>query len=265
MERVTGIGGLFFVARDPGSLGRWYEEHLGVDRAPDSYDQTPWWQQAGPTVFTAMEPGSEHFRGGQWAVNFRVDDLDAMVQQLTRAGIQVDVDSATYPNGRFASLVDEEGNAVQLWQAAGADLRGPTATASAASAHHESRHVSVTIERSPDDVYDYAADPANLPVWASGLGSSIEHADGRWVAESPMGPVTVAFVAHNTLGVLDHEVTLASGETVYNPMRVVARGEGSEVVFTVRTYPAQSESDFVRDVAAVSADLKALKRILEKP
>lgn len=60
-----------------------------------------------------------------WAVTFRVDDLDAMVAQLADAGESVRVDPEAYPNGRFAALDDPEGNHVQLWQPAGADLRGP--------------------------------------------------------------------------------------------------------------------------------------------
>jgi len=88
---------------------------------------TSWWQQAGPTVFTAMPADAAHF-GDQthaWAVNFRVRDLDAMVRQLRAAGVDVVVDSETYPNGRFADLRDPEGNPVQLWEPAGADLQAP--------------------------------------------------------------------------------------------------------------------------------------------
>ncbi len=59
MERVTGIGGVFFRADDPEQLGRWYAEHLGVDPAPESYDVPSWWQQAGPTVFTPMAADSD--------------------------------------------------------------------------------------------------------------------------------------------------------------------------------------------------------------
>src|SRR5688572_28977370 len=123
MEKVTGIGGLFFRAVDPEGLARWYEQHLGVDPAPPSYDVSPWWQQAGPTVFTAMDASSEHFGRPeqQWAVNFRVADLDAMVEQLRAAGITVTVHDEVYPNGRFADLHDPEGNPVQLWEPAGAD------------------------------------------------------------------------------------------------------------------------------------------------
>lgn len=128
MERVTGIGGVFFRAHDPDRLNRWYATHLGVDLAPESYEETSWWQQSGPTVFTAMPADSEHFGGPahSWSVNFRVADLDGMVSQLRGAGIEVDVDSEDYPNGRFASVRDPEGNVIQLWQPGGADLRGPT-------------------------------------------------------------------------------------------------------------------------------------------
>ena len=128
MERVTGIGGFFFGAADPGALARWYAEHLGVDPAPESYDVSSWWQEAGATVFSAMPAGSTHLGGAgrSWAITFRVADLDAMVGQLRGAGIDVVVDGTTYPNGRFAELHDPEGNAVQLWQPAGADLRRRT-------------------------------------------------------------------------------------------------------------------------------------------
>ncbi len=127
MERVTGIGGLFFRARDPEGLAEWYSAHLGVDPAPESYENSSWWQQPGPTVFAALPEDSDHFEGAanSWSVNFRVGDLDAMVTQLRRAGVEVEVDAETYPNGRFANLRDPEGNPVQLWQPEGADLRGP--------------------------------------------------------------------------------------------------------------------------------------------
>ena len=126
VERVTGIGGLFVRAKDPESLSLWYTEHLGVDPPPESYDTSSWWQQPGPTVF-AMASESELFGAPEqsWSLNFRVSDLDAMVSQLRAAGIAVEIDPDAYPNGRFATLQDPEGNNVQLWQPAGADLRGP--------------------------------------------------------------------------------------------------------------------------------------------
>lgn len=123
MESVTGIGGVFFRARDPEQLTRWYAEHLGVAAPPESYGESSWRQEAGPTVFAALPARSEHFRSDaqQWAINFRVRDLDAMVAQLREAGVVVDVDAENYPNGRFADLLDPEDNPVQLWEPAGAD------------------------------------------------------------------------------------------------------------------------------------------------
>ena len=119
MEHVRGIGGFFFTARDPEAVSRWYAQHLGVHAPPATYDATDWHQEAGPTVFApfgAEHADSPHLGSGGWGINFRVRDLDAMVAQLEAAGIAVTVDAETYPNGRFASLYDPEGNAVQLWQ-----------------------------------------------------------------------------------------------------------------------------------------------------
>lgn len=119
MQRVEGIGGVFFAARDAGALQRWYAEHLGVGAPPGSGRDDVWQQQAGPTVFAAFGPehhDSPHLGPRGFGVNFRVTDLDAMVAQLRAAGIEVEVDRDVYPNGRFASLHDPEGNPVQLWQ-----------------------------------------------------------------------------------------------------------------------------------------------------
>jgi glyoxylase I family protein len=121
MERVDGIGGVFFRATNADELNRWYAEHLGVGAPPASYDEAVWTQDAGPTVFAPFGP--EHWESPYlgptgWGINFRVRDLDRMVEQLRTAGITVDVDTETYPNGRFAQLEDPEGNAVQLWEPA---------------------------------------------------------------------------------------------------------------------------------------------------
>jgi hypothetical protein len=129
----------------------------------------------------------------------------------------------------------------------------------------ESRHLSVFIDRQPADrVYRYVTDPANLPRWAAGLSGSIRQVGDDWIADSPMGSVKVRFVADNEFGVADHDVTLPSGETVRNPMRVIADGDGCEVVFTVRRHAGMTDRDFADDCAAVSDDLFALKRLLER-
>ena len=127
----------------------------------------------------------------------------------------------------------------------------------------ESKQISESIERPAADVYRYASDPANLPAWAPGLGSSVENIDGRWFVETPAGPAGFAFVERNEPGVLDHELTLPSGEVIYNPMRVVPIGDGCEVVFTLRRLPDMSIEDFERDARLVQADLTRLKQVLE--
>jgi glyoxylase I family protein len=126
LDKVTGIGGVFFRSHDPDGLARWYAEHLGIDAPPASYDDTCWWQTAGPTVFAAMPWESDQFERPEqsWSINFRVSDLDAMVEQLRSAGVVVDVDPETYPNGRFASTHDPDGNPIQLWEPDVPDRRG---------------------------------------------------------------------------------------------------------------------------------------------
>ncbi len=117
-EKVTGIGGFFFRAQNPTALAEWYERHLGVTRAPASYDHEPWRQEAGMTVLAPF-PATSTFFGNvekQWMINFRVRSLDAMVSQLRQSGIEVEVDATVHPNGRFARLTDPEGNPIQLWE-----------------------------------------------------------------------------------------------------------------------------------------------------
>ena len=110
-EKVQGIGGFFFRAKDPGALAAWYEAHLGVTRQV-------WHAGGGATAFQPFPHDTDHFGDAQhhWMLNFRVQDLDRMAAQLRAAGIAVEVDPKTYPYGRFAHLADPEGNRVELWQ-----------------------------------------------------------------------------------------------------------------------------------------------------
>jgi hypothetical protein len=127
----------------------------------------------------------------------------------------------------------------------------------------ESKQISESIDRRAADVYEYASDPTNLPQWAPGLGSSVENIDGRWFVETPAGRVGFAFAERNEDGVLDHEVTLPSGEVIYNPMRVIPDGDRCEVVFSLRRLPGMSREEFTRDAGLVQADLTRLKQVLE--
>jgi len=119
MERVLGIGGFFFKAKDAAGLNAWYAEHFGVVPPPMAYDAEVWIQEEGPTVFAPFggeDADSPYLGAGGWGINFRVADLDAMAAQLRAAGIAVDIDETEYPNGRFAQVADPEGNSIQLWQ-----------------------------------------------------------------------------------------------------------------------------------------------------
>lgn len=126
-----------------------------------------------------------------------------------------------------------------------------------------SRHVRRVIRRTRDEVYEFAANPANLPTWATGLANTPVTIDGdRLIAESPMGQVTVRFVPHNDLGVLDHDVTLPSGTVVNNPVRVLSHPNGAEILFTVRQIELTDE-EFEHDLVTVAEDLKRLAQVLE--
>jgi uncharacterized protein YndB with AHSA1/START domain len=118
----------------------------------------------------------------------------------------------------------------------------------------ESRHISVWIDADADEVYAFASDPAQLPLWAAGL------------ADPALSDAAVEFTPSNAFGVLDHVVRLPSGEAVYNPMRVIPAGPGEsrcEVVFTVRRRPGVTDAEFEADAAAVAADLVTLRGLLE--
>jgi hypothetical protein len=127
-----------------------------------------------------------------------------------------------------------------------------------------SRHISIGIDRPVTEVYDFAGDPLKLPTWAAGLaGSTVEHDGDQWFTNSPVGPVRFTFAPRNAFGVLDHHVTLPSGETVYNPLRVISDGDGCEVIFTLRKRPEMTDEEFERDADAVAKDLATLKSLVE--
>jgi len=127
----------------------------------------------------------------------------------------------------------------------------------------ESKTISVSIARSPKDVYEFVSNPSNLSMWASGLGTSIENVNGEWVASTPQGPVKFRFAERNLFGVLDHYVSPKPEVEVYMPMRVVSNGAGSELIFTMFRQQDMSDAAFQKDAAWVQRDLNALKKLLE--
>ncbi|TDC63254.1 SRPBCC family protein [Streptomyces hainanensis] len=129
----------------------------------------------------------------------------------------------------------------------------------------DTRHLATRVERPARDVYAFASNPANLPAWAAGLAEGIAETDGRWIAESSLlGRVEVVFAPANEFGVLDHDVTLPTGETVPNPVRVIPDGPAAcDVVFTLRRRAHMTDAEFRRDAATVTDDLGRLKHLLE--
>jgi predicted enzyme related to lactoylglutathione lyase len=111
MAKALGIGGVFFRAKDTEALAAWYETHLGVPGF--------WQQEAGLTVFAPFKADTDYFPADkQWMINFRVDDLDALMAQLRSAGIAIETRAEwdTPETGRFARIADPEGNQIELWQ-----------------------------------------------------------------------------------------------------------------------------------------------------
>ena len=117
MERVSGIGGFFFRARDPEALAAWYEQNLGIT----SVSAGAWEQEAGPTAFAPFAADTDYFGRleQQTMLNFRVRDLDAMLAQLRSKGADVADETQDMEGvGRFGWVTDPEGNRVELWQPA---------------------------------------------------------------------------------------------------------------------------------------------------
>ena len=110
-----------------------------------------------------------------------------------------------------------------------------------------SMHLSTHVDRPADEVYAYVVDPSHLPEWVAGLTPDVE----------------VRFAPANPYGVADHDVTLPDGTVLTVPLRVLADGEGSEVVFTLRRAPGTSDEAFEADAAAVRTDLAMLRGLLE--
>lgn len=124
MERVTGIGGIFFKARDPKRLLAWYRENLGIDTT--DFGAIFRWQDdpgaaAAVTIWCPFSEDTTYFAPSRasFMINFRVRDLDAMRAQLQLAGAEVDPNVQVDDNGRFGWVMDPEGNRVELWEPSG--------------------------------------------------------------------------------------------------------------------------------------------------
>lgn len=123
MARVTGIGGIFLKARKPDLLAAWYENHLGMTLSPWSGVEFEWREKDSPetigkTVWSLFPVDTEYFGAGpqQAMVNYRVDDLDGLLRKLEDAGVETHVHEQNDEYGRFAWIVDPEGNRIELWE-----------------------------------------------------------------------------------------------------------------------------------------------------
>lgn len=117
MKKVTGIGGIFFKVRDPEKTRQWYRDHLGLNT--DDYGTNFEWRETeGDKGFTQWSPfkeNSDYFRG-DFMVNYRVADLEALLEELKSNGVEVlgDIQSEDY--GKFVHIVDGDGQAIELWE-----------------------------------------------------------------------------------------------------------------------------------------------------
>ena len=122
-----------------------------------------------------------------------------------------------------------------------------------------------SIRRDWRTVYDFAARPENMPLWASGLASGLTRDGEDWIADGgPVGNVRVRFAPPNDSGVIDHTVTLPNGLRVENALRIVPNGDGAEVMFTLLQQPDMDDAAFESDTAHVARDLEALAGLMEK-
>lgn len=122
MARVTGIGGIFLKAKDPKALEAWYAKHLGIQLASWGGATFLWSDEVpattGQTAWSLFPESSKHFGPGPQTamVNYRVDDLAALLTELEAAGVPIDPDRQSAEFGHFAWITDPEGNRVELWQ-----------------------------------------------------------------------------------------------------------------------------------------------------
>lgn len=119
MVKVLGIGGIFFRAKNPSALAEWYQNFLGIDLAPTSASMTPWTTEQGVTVFSPFDETSDYFaKDRAFMLNFRIENLDAALEELSAAGVICGEVSSMPGVGRFSRIHDPEGNPIELWEPA---------------------------------------------------------------------------------------------------------------------------------------------------
>ncbi|MFN8359789.1 MAG: VOC family protein [Candidatus Kapaibacterium sp.] len=122
MKRATSIGGIFFKSKDPQKMNEWYHKHLGLET--DAYGSNFEWRQAdnpekkGFTLWAPFKESTEYFQPSEkdFMINFRVENLDALLDELKKEGIEQVGETQIFEYGKFAHILDLEGNKVELWE-----------------------------------------------------------------------------------------------------------------------------------------------------
>lgn len=123
MKRVTGIGGIFFKAKDPGTMNEWYKKHLGFKQAGDGSVLFEWRNASAPgeknyTAWSPFKKETKYFEPSQkdYMINLRVENLEALMEALKKEGVQVAGEIEKVEYGKFAWIIDPEGNKIELWE-----------------------------------------------------------------------------------------------------------------------------------------------------
>jgi predicted enzyme related to lactoylglutathione lyase len=122
MKRVTGIGGIFFKCKDPKQVREWYKTHLGMET--DQYGTTFEWRQgadstkAGYTQWSPFAESTKYFEPStkDFMINYRVENLELLVEELRKEGVQILDTIESYEYGKFLHILDPEGNKIELWE-----------------------------------------------------------------------------------------------------------------------------------------------------
>ena len=126
MKKVTGIGGIFFKCNDPKKMTEWYEKNLGLNTNPYGGATFEWFEGADSTkkAQTQWQPFPENTKyfepsAKDFMINYRVENLEALVEELKKNGVTIVDTIETYDYGKFVHILDAEGNKVELWEAIG--------------------------------------------------------------------------------------------------------------------------------------------------
>jgi len=122
-KRVTGIGGIFFKAKDPQKMYQWYEKHLGIQGKPSMGAMFHWRRADDPeqkamTIWSVFPQDTKYLNpsSASFMINYLVDDLDALLEALKAEGVNIDPKRESHDYGKFAWIYDPDGNKIELWE-----------------------------------------------------------------------------------------------------------------------------------------------------